>query len=239
MGCLGCGNKRKISNTLNRPVFDERGKKIIESYSKHKERDNKLRQAILINNTIKNTKIPRGIVINNDIKNIQNIGRRREKINLLTFSKKGKHIFIIENSQNNESFKYMLRLIDKVAGTIDNVRFYYTNLKYVVENGFTYKKNPTIVVLDNGKVIKEYYGIIKDITMKIKEFSKTGKIETKTKQINNIENTKIFELNPDPTLTEAYNKLIINLQSENKKISNISTFNDTERNKLVVTVNYL
>jgi thioredoxin-like negative regulator of GroEL len=130
----------------------------------------------------------------------------------------------------------MLRLLEKYSNLFWDIQFFAIEKNDVQPNGFVFRKNPTIVFIENGKTVKEFYGVEPQIKSYIEEFSKDDVPESKEKQT--VQTHKVYELKDIPSYSEAYQKLLAQLKKNKRQIQNISTFLDEKKGVLVVTVDF-
>jgi len=238
MGCSSCGNKRKkYLKKFDAPLLDATGKKISDSFLDYSQR-----QRVSKKKTIPRTSksVGGGVVDLSQLKNIDTLPRISGRYNILKHSAKGMSVYVIAHFKGCSSCKYMLRLIDKsiTPEIAANVSFYKIEKNDVQANGFEFRNNPTVVLVDRGKTVRQISGMYPNIQKVISDFS--NKIEEKTikKSLSSDKSPWVVKLKPNPTHVDAYEKLLESMGKKKDRIKNITTFLDQKANLLVVTMDF-
>lgn len=231
MGCKTCGQKKKRKfQVVNGKVFDSTGRVISDSLEAWNAKSSKKKpQRKSIKKNYKD-------IINNKPSALTFLDRTNPRTNISKLASSGKSIFIIGRFQGCSSCRYMMRLLDKYSNLFWDINFFAIEKNDVQPNGFVFKKNPTIVFIENGKTVKEIYGIEPQIKSYIEEFQKGD--EPKSQEKTSVQSHKVYELKDIPSYSEAYQKLLQKLKQGKKQIQSISTFMDEKKGVLVVTVDF-
>jgi len=230
MGCSGCGKRKNINlKKFDAPMIDASGKVISNSFLSWSEKNRKERKGV--GKSASKTMLG-GMVDINKPKNIQTLPRVPGRINIMENSKNEKGVYIIGHFKGCSACKYMHRLIDRAITPMMklDISFYSIEKNDVQPNGFEFRNNPTIVFVDQGKVVKQISGMNPQIDQILDQFYNNKKEKATSKK--KLE----YRLSPEPTHMAAYEKLFRELEPKLKEIKNISTSLDQKNNLLVVTV---
>jgi hypothetical protein len=229
MGCSSCGQKRKRSyqgisrvsggssvkpNTLNRPikmktVKSNKGIEVIRS-----------QPSIVIHELVNTSK----------------------KINMLNPSIKGRYIYLVGYKKNCSECQYIKNLLERHGKKkkAKNTQIWALEPKNALLKGVPFMTLPMVYLVEDGTLIEYYSGFEKRMTGRIKDFLFGNDLKEEEKAPEpsiDIKDKKVYILDPDPTLTDSYEKFLKTLDHTN--LDRITTFMDPTTNKLVVTVIYV
>ena len=175
------------------------------------------------------------------------------KVNPIEHSsiKKTKGIYVIGNFKGCGSCKYVLTQIERAVdkSILEKINLYYIDKNDSDMTQVEYIGNPTTYLIDSGKVIAQYNGIVANIKEIIKSFSEGNNLPKisvptmKTHTSNTIEQShihEVFTLSPvkDKLLKDLYYEFLETKKDVLKDVSSISTFIDPVTNDLVITFDH-
>lgn len=165
MGCKNCGGGRKRFYE-GIPMLDKNGKQIAENYASARHLPKKRPKRI------RAIKPPAKANINkNKYPNLVKIEFTGKRINVLDYDG-GKCIYIVGYMDGCGSCNYMRRLLNKImTPELQSKMTTYILDKSIVEpKGFKFSGNPTILIIDQGKLVFQVGGIYNNIESKIVQY---------------------------------------------------------------------
>jgi len=162
MGCKSCGSGGKRFSGI--PILDANNKVLAENYAEYRglpKTRPKSRVRLL--------KSDKANVNKNLYANLTNIQFEGKRINVLDYDKKNKCIYVVGYMEGCGSCNYMKRLLNKLMTPEISARVHtYTLDKNITEpTGFQFAGNPTILFVDQGKLVFQVGGIYNKIWDKI------------------------------------------------------------------------
>ena len=170
MGCRSCGGG-KARNHLNLPLLDQNKNTIAKSYQKSNLRLQNFQTRKPKN--VKPLQKGSGKIIKKGYPNLITIKFKGQRINIKEHSRNQKAVYIIGYMEGCGSCNYMKRLINKIATPeiLQNVSIYILDKAIAEPDGYTFKGNPTIVFMNNGKLKYQNHGIKNNIGKDIRDFA--------------------------------------------------------------------
>lgn len=164
MGCKSCGSRGgRFGKDI--PMLDSKGNRLSDNYAK-------LRMTSKARPTSIRIKRPDANTSTNKYNNLIEIRSGDSRINILEYDSTSLCVYIIGYMEGCGACNYMKRLINKIVTPEMKMScsFYILDKQITDPVGFEFSGNPTILFVDNGKLIFQVGGVYNKIGDRIATF---------------------------------------------------------------------
>jgi hypothetical protein len=234
MGCTSCGQKRRNAKYTSVTKRNNKTGVTADTLKSIRNRGN-------INmRTVRSSK---GVEVlrSKPSKIINELTATNRKVNMLNPAVKGRYIYLVGYKSNCSECQYLKGMLERLGGRkrSRHAQIWALEAKNADLSTVPFQSLPMVYLVEDGEMVLYFSGFEKGMDKKIKRFlygQSVGKAERNNDAPIEVKNKKVYLLDPDPTLTDAYQKFLEEMDDDD--VDRISTFMDPSTNKLVVTVIY-